>query len=537
MKRLIFTLFFIFCFQSLLYAGQVLSSKIENVIVFRDSALIKRKAQIYIKKGENVINIAGLPSSTVDNSIQASIKRGQAKIFDVKVEKTFLVKETQEKVKKIKEKIEGLEGEIKILNAEIKAINNYIDFLKKLSPFTASAKLLQKEFEGYAKFIEDGIRNGYKSIAQIETKLSRLKEEKASLEKELSYISTKRDESKSIILTAVGTKDGETELEISYLVKDASWAPQYELYVDTQKEEINLEFYANIIQNTLEDWKDVKLEITTSKPVSARLSELTPWYIDIYKPREPLLYKDMVAPKAMTLERQRLGSVEEEENKEIKPDIKEEATSFSFAIKDTISIPSDNQPHRIFLASKALDKDKKKDGLIKYLTIPKLSPYVYLTGNFKNPFDFPLFAGKINIYLDGRFVRSEQLNKPFSPDEDMEVTFGIDESIKVERKRVKKFTEYAGIVSKTEKIAYEFEIDIKNGKSKNVNIFVKDNYPVSQNEQIKVTLHAPKENEAEIKKDSGIITWNLTLEPKTTKKLILKFDVEYPKNLRISGLE
>ncbi|MCX8084222.1 MAG: DUF4139 domain-containing protein [Calditerrivibrio sp.] len=43
-----------------------------------------------------------------------------------------------------------------------------------------------------------------------------------------------------------------------------------------------------------------------------------------------------------------------------------------------------------------------------------------------------------------------------------------------------------GIVSKTEKIVYEYEITMKNGKTKDINLVVKDNCPVSLNERIKV---------------------------------------------------
>lgn len=89
---------------------------------------------------------------------------------------------------------------------------------------------------------------------------------------------------------------------------------------------------------------------------------------------------------------------------------------------------------------------------------------------------------------------------------------------------------------KTEKLLYEYEITIKNGKSRAVNITVKDNYPISQNEQIKTFLEQPSEKEAEISKD-GIITWKLDMAPKETKKLTQRFSIEYPKGLRITGKE
>lgn len=536
MKKFILILVSVLFLQVNLYASVEIQSKIDSVVVYSDSALVKRTGIGAVKKGENTFKFNGLPVGLVDNSVIVGIKSGTGKILDVKIEKTYLTKQYQEKVKIIKEKIDSLDQEIKLLNAEVSAINNYIEFLRKLSPFTTGVKLLQNEFEGYAKFIENGIKKGYRDVAEIETKLNKLKEEKINLEKELSNLGKHKEETKNIILTLQSQKEGDIEFEIGYLVDGVGWNSQYDIYVDTVKNTIGFDVYASIVQNTGEDWKDVKLEISTSKPVVGRLGELTPWYVDIYKPREPVFYKSMDVSKSMVLEKFDHKRVELEGEEIREPQLKEGLTSFSFTLNDLISIPSDNQSHRVFLASKLIEMSDKENSLLKYTTVPKLSPYVYLTSNFKNPFDFPIFAGKMNIYIDGRFVNSEMLGKTFAPNEEMRVSLGIDESIKVERKRVKKFTEYAGIVSKTEKIFFEYEIVIKNGKSKKVNLTVKDTYPISLNEQIKVQLEEPTEKEAEITKE-GIIIWKLDMSPKSSKTLKQKFTVEYPKGLGITGIE
>ncbi|MFN3699595.1 MAG: mucoidy inhibitor MuiA family protein, partial [Dictyoglomus sp.] len=460
----------------------------------------------------------------VNNSVSAGIIKGNAKIIDVKVEESYLVDQQQERIKSLKERIEKLDGEIKSLNGEILAINSYIDFLKKLTPFTSNVKLLQSELEGYAKFIDLELRKSYKGIAELEQKLNKLKEEKNNLEKELSNIGKKQDKIKNIILTIYGDREDDVEIDLEYLVNNAVWEPQYDIHVDTLNGTVGLDLYASITQSTGEDWRGVKLIISTSKPVVGRLKELTPWYVDIYKPREPVLYKSKGVSKGL------IAEMEEDmaETTDLQPQLKEGATSFEFILKDSYTVLADNQPYRVFLTSKFIKKSGENTKLLEYLAIPKLSPYVFITGNLKNPFDYPIFSGIMNIYLDGRFVRSEQLTKTYAPDEDMLIPLGIDESIKVERKLIKKFTEYSGVVSKTEKINYEYGITVKNGKSKDVNITVKDNYPISQNEQIKTFLEQPTEKEAEISKD-GIITWRLDMVPRSTKSLLLKFSIEYPK--------
>lgn len=532
MRRSMFILFFVLFFQVSGHASMEISSKIDKVLVFTDSALVYRKAVASIKRGENILKFAGLPDSIVDNSISAGVIKGNGKITDLRVEKSYLTGQQQQKAKALQEKIERLDEEIRILNGEMTAINNYIDFLRKLTPFTSNVKLLQSEFEGYAKFIETGLKSGYKGIAEIEIKLNKIKEEKSNLEKELASIGRKQERVKNIIITVYGQREEEVQLEVGYLVNNAMWTPQYDIHVDTSSGTMSFDIYASITQNTGEDWRDVGLIISTSKPVVGKLKELTPWYVDIYKPREPVVYKSMEFSKSMVADMKK----EMAEDVQLEPEINEGAISFEFILKDILTVLADNQPHRVFLTSKIVDNGEKNSKLLEYVTIPKLSPFVFITGNLKNPFHFPIFSGEMNIYLDRRFVRSEQLTRTFAPGEDMLIPLGIDESIKVDRRLIKKFTEYAGIVSKTEKLLYEYEITIKNGKSRAVNITVKDNYPISQNEQIKTFLEQPSEKEAEISKD-GIITWKLDMAPKETKKLTQKFSIEYPKGLRITGKE
>lgn len=62
------------------------SSKIRNVVVFTESAMIKKEARFHVKKGENTARISGLTPYLVDQSIQVSIEgKSAVKISEVKV--------------------------------------------------------------------------------------------------------------------------------------------------------------------------------------------------------------------------------------------------------------------------------------------------------------------------------------------------------------------------------------------------------------------------------------------------------------------
>ena len=51
------------------------------------------------------------------------------------------------------------------------------------------------------------------------------------------------------------------DLEISYLVGNASWFPTYDIRAKNISEPVQLFYKANVRQDTKEDWKNVKTEI------------------------------------------------------------------------------------------------------------------------------------------------------------------------------------------------------------------------------------------------------------------------------------
>lgn len=502
--------------------------KIQSIVLYPDSAMIKKEAVFTVKKGENIIRISGLTTALTNESVQVSIKEKAAvKISDVKVEKTYLQKTIQDKIQKLQSRLESINELINTGLNEISAINSSIEFLKKTVPFPQNQKVEQAEVDSYAKFIEKSLSGSYERIAKLENNIKKLREEKRALENEIRNLNSSRDESKTIVINLLSNADREINLGLSYIVTNAGWSPLYDVRADSSTGKMDIACFAAITQVTGEDWMDAHMEISTARPSYGPLPELSAWYVDIYKPK-PVVYKMArekgfieTAEKALDTE---LGEQFEE------PKIKSEATSFSFIIPGKVNIPSDNQPHRVLIASSS------REAKFDYYAVPKFSRYAYLRADVKNPLPFPILSGQMNIFLDERFVNTTSVDKQILPDEDMSLSFGVDEGIKIEKKLLKKFTEYAGVFSKNTQINYEYAIHIVSGKGRDININISDNFPVSRNKQIKIDLESPKKEEAKIS-DDGIISWNLRLSPNEKKNLTVKFKVEYPKDLKIIGLE
>jgi len=206
-----------------------------------------------------------------------------------------------------------------------------------------------------------------------------------------------------------------------------------------------------------------------------------------------------------------------------------QVTSASFKIPVTADIPSDNSPQKVPITTARLTTAPE------YLAIPKLLKAAFLTAKVINSSEFPLLAGAMNVFLDETFVASSAL-RTVMPGEKFDLALGADEGIAVKRKLNNRFTEDTGIVSKGKRITYDFTLTVQNNKQTAEKVVVLDQVPVSRNEKIVVKVLAPDEKEAKPEAD-GTIKWTLTLKPGEKRELPLKFSVDYPNDLPVTGLE
>ena len=209
-------------------------------------------------------------------------------------------------------------------------------------------------------------------------------------------------------------------------------------------------------------------------------------------------------------------------------DVRASQGSVVFDIPVKTSIPSDNSAHKVTIAIESLDV------LPSYTTTPKIMQTAFLQGKIVNSSTYPFLEGDVNVFLGNEFVNQTSIDYISSKDT-MELSLGTDPAIKVQRKLINKFSESSGFTSGKRKVTYEYQIIITNNRNVTTAIQVNDQFPLSQNEKIKIKLEAPDEKIAEIDELNNI-HWRLVLPAGETQTLPLKFEVEYPKDLQISGL-
>ena len=85
------------------------------------------------------------------------------------------------------------------------------------------------------------------------------------------------------------------------------------------------------------------------------------------------------------------------------------------------------------------------------------------------------------------------------------------------------------------RVSYRYRIELGNFRKEPLTITLRDQLPIPDDEEIKVSLDEPSIKPDEVKTD-GTITWKTPLKSGEKKELTFGIVVEYPKDREITGL-
>ena len=532
-------------------------SAIAAVTVYLDRAVVTRSAALYLTAtGVTEVTFEKLPANLLDQSLQV-FGRGAAQvmILDVAARATYVDFTPNERVKALEDELRALAKQRRVLDDRTAVLKSQEATLARLE---AAATAAPTKDSAPRLSIEESA----KLLTFLEEQRSKLATERESLDTQIEDLAAKIEAAqrqlnelrgaggrsfKTVTVRLDATTAGALELAVSYAVPGASWAPSYDARVNSNEKTVALAYAGLVRQNTGEDWKDVALTLSTARPsLGGAAPALTPWAVDVFVPR-PVPMQSMAradeearrpraALAAGTINMQAFTTNAPAEAKKMEQDasfgaatMEAAATSASFKITTPASVPSDNSPQKVPITTAALAANPE------YLTTPKLMPAAFLTATVVNSSEFPLLAGAMNVFLDGTFVATSAL-RTVMPGEKFDLALGADEGVSVKHKRVQRFTEDTGLTNSGKRITYEYLLTIQDNKRTAARVIVADQLPVSHNEKIVVKLLEPDAKDVKPTPE-GALKWTLELKSAEKRELTLKFSVEYPNDVRVTGLE
>ncbi len=269
----------------------IIKSKIKKVTLFFNGAQITREATISLPKGKHLIVAGRLPAELNPQSIQIESNQ-QGKILSVKHSliysdgKNKTITACKNKIKQQTIKVKELKNKIDVYTIEEKILLDNSNFNNKTAGTTISEI---KEASAFYRIKLNEIRQKKLDLT-IQT--DSIKEVIRNLYVALNKKVSEENKTFSKISFIVDCKAPVKEdFKISYFVASAGWAPLYDFRVTGIDKPLNIVYNAAIFQSTGEDWKNVKLTLSSNNPSLSNIKpELKPWFIN----REPV-YEDNYA--------------------------------------------------------------------------------------------------------------------------------------------------------------------------------------------------------------------------------------------------
>jgi uncharacterized protein (TIGR02231 family) len=154
-----------------------------------------------------------------------------------------------------------------------------------------------------------------------------------------------------------------------------------------------------------------------------------------------------------------------------------------------------------------------------------------------NETGFALLPGVAGVYVGDEFAGRAAIPAT-PPGGELELAFGADERVEIERKVLERRRESAGLLSKEEVYRYRVRIAVKNRYAAEVPVKLLDLVPVSRDEKIEVRLlEGTTAATREDPERPGVRVWELALAPREEKVVELRYEIRFPRGFPVAGLE
>ena len=190
-----------------------------------------------------------------------------------------------------------------------------------------------------------------------------------------------------------------------------------------------------------------------------------------------------------------------------------------YQIQSKMSIPTDGMDHRVQIANFDLDAS------YEYHTAPKIDPAVFLAAQVTGWEKLNLLSGESNIYFDGTYIGKSHIDVNSTKDT-LSFSFGKDSKVIVERTKVKDKSSNK-VLGSRQKYEVTWEIRMRNNGGAAIPIIVKDQFPISTNNEIKV--RNGEFGTAQLTEKTGILVWKLNLPLGGSQNLQFGYTVDYQK--------
>ena len=544
-------------------------SKIDDVTIFLSGAQIQRSGSFYVQPGVSVIAFENVSAYIDGNTLQAR-GVGDFTIMDVVFETHYPKPDNanpnqNEMPLDVKRKLERLSDSIEDISYQL----DELAAIKEVYSLERNMLLSNGTVKGTGKvndsipLLKEAMAFFHQKMTQINMELFKLKIKENKLNQTKTAMNGRYADLQNwrlhnnmvinktngpiyrLLVTVSAEKAVRGKLEVAYIVSQAGWKPSYDLRAKNANSAIELNYKAEVYQQTGIDWNKVPLTLSTSNPYARQQKpELATWYISYYDPVQYKQKMDLYDAKI---------SMQRAEDKEMSDDsrfayggltdmqnrlaenanaqsaydhtvVNNNMVSAEYKINLPYSVKSNNKPHIVAVTKKNLDAS------YALALVPKLDKNAFLIASVTNWEDLNLIPAKARIYYDGTFVGHSYID-PTLMEDTLKLAMGRDASVSAVRKKLQDKTKEKVIGDNKVRETY-FEIVVKNTHGYSIDLILEDQFPISNNQDIKVDLL--EFGKADVNEYTGMLTWRYKLRAGGSQKVEFGYSVKYDKNKNLS---
>ncbi|MBM9498792.1 mucoidy inhibitor MuiA family protein [Leptospira sp. 201903071] len=516
--------------------------KVQDVTLYESSAGVLRSGKIQLEPGVNELLIRNLPVQIQDESLVASVDASGASVVGSStwIETGAIIHneealDLQKRIRALEKEIEAYEGK----DSNLKNLKKILTDTRLKIAELVSKNLFYKKNEAESKKWFLSLNNNRQAIQialnsnqEVNRSIKDLRKKLSDLRDKLSIIlslSEKAARITKVLVSYNGAEKKEATLNLTYQSGGVSWKPFYSVRMEG-REKIELEYLAEIVQESGEDWNNINLLLSTSSPdVSGRRPRLSSQ--KLYDQKRQTNKDNLITFQSQSTAGE-AGAAPEVETPEANTEpttgsSEESGSGFLFRYSKPVTLLSRKESKKLSLASFTTE------AAFSALYVPSLKRYPLIRGSFKNLSGFPILPGGAAVFRQAGMVGTSSFGY-ISPGEKAEISFGSENEVRaIYRKESNQTKE--GLLSGTKVIEKLIRVELENFGKESRTISFQESIPVSGVESVQVTIDSSTTpNYSELRKDSGILEWKVDIKPNQKQEIKLKYKVSFPSEFDLS---
>ena len=505
---------------------RAVESTVNAVTLLEDRAQVRRLVSTKVEKGLNRLAVFEVAPVLQDVSLHAEVRSGTAQVVDLRVRRAMRIRR-RDKPEEVREIEEEIERQLKQFHECGRSIQ------RSANRYGVMQDMLQKGVEEIPQDASWGLVNPQSWHETFSTLTKRSRDlrntivEESFRQRDLAQTIGRAARRRRRIdrpdhelvawieLNLEAEERSEIELSLGYIVPNALWRPMHSARLLGDKMAFTCS--AAVWQNTGEDWQDADLTFSTAR---SSLGTEPPLLSDDLLRAQRRSDELRVEAREVTVQKAGVdepgeppgppsGAVE-------LPGVDDGGEIQNLRPSNPSTIPSDGSPTFIPLFN---FESPVQTSLV---AAPEVTPRVLFKSVQRNLAPGPILAGPVELVRAGEVVGWSR-TLFVSPNEAFELGFGPQDELRITRE-TKLVRDRVDEVDKCRHRRSRVRLWLSNLGDDEHEIDIVERIPVSEIEQVKVSLHKKTTGHPQID-DDGFCRWKVKLAPHQHEQLTLVWEL------------